>query len=95
MLVRTFASAVTGIDAVTVTIEVNESRGVQFFLVGLPDSAVRGSHQRIESSEVHFPSRVKFLSDITDYFFSMSFPDLNLLSWGSCGNKSCLLLNLK
>jgi magnesium chelatase family protein len=50
MLVRTFASAVTGIDAVTVTIEVNVSRGVRFFLVGLPDSAVKESQQRIESS---------------------------------------------
>jgi len=50
MLVRTFASAVTGIDAVTVTIEVNESRGVQFFLVGLPDSAVKESQHRIASA---------------------------------------------
>ena len=50
MLVRTFASAVTGIDAVTVAIEVNVSRGVRFFLVGLPDVAVRESQQRIESS---------------------------------------------
>ena len=37
MLVKTFASAVTGIDAVTVTIVVNVSCGVHFFLVGLPD----------------------------------------------------------
>jgi magnesium chelatase family protein len=50
MLVRTFASAVTGIDAVTVTIEVNVSRGIRFFLVGLPDSAVKESQQRIESA---------------------------------------------
>jgi magnesium chelatase family protein len=50
MLVRTFASAVMGIDAVTVTIEVNVSRGVRFFLVGLPDSAVKESQQRIESA---------------------------------------------
>lgn len=50
MLIRTFASAVTGIDAVTVTIEVNESRGVQFFLVGLPDSAVKESQHRIVSA---------------------------------------------
>ncbi len=50
MLVRTFASAVTGIDAVTVTIEVNVSRGIRFFLVGLPDVAVKESQQRIESS---------------------------------------------
>jgi magnesium chelatase family protein len=61
MLVKTFASAVTGIDAVTVTIEVNVSRGVQFFLVGLPDSAVRESHQRIESAlralNLHWPGK--------------------------------------
>jgi magnesium chelatase family protein len=50
MLVRTFASAVTGIDAVTVTVEVNVSHGVRFFLVGLPDVAVKESQQRIESS---------------------------------------------
>jgi len=50
MLVKTFASAVTGIDAVTVTIEVNVSRGIRFFLVGLPDVAVKESQQRIESA---------------------------------------------
>jgi magnesium chelatase family protein len=50
MLVRTFGSAVAGIDAVTVTIEVNVSRGIRFFLVGLPDVAVKESQQRIESS---------------------------------------------
>jgi len=50
MLVRTFASAVMGIDAVTVTIEVNVSKGIRFFLVGLPDVAVKESQQRIESA---------------------------------------------
>ena len=50
MLVRTFASSVNGIDAVTVTIEVNVSRGIRFFLVGLPDIAVKESQQRIESA---------------------------------------------
>jgi magnesium chelatase family protein len=50
MLVRTFASSVTGIDAVTVTIEVNVSGGIRFFLVGLPDVAVKESLQRIESA---------------------------------------------
>lgn len=50
MLVKTFASAVAGIDAVTVTIEVNVSRGIRFFLVGLPDVAVKESQQRIESA---------------------------------------------
>ena len=61
MLVRTFASAVAGIEAVTVTIEVNESRGVQFFLVGLPDSAVKESQHRIASAlgalDHHWPGK--------------------------------------
>ena len=50
MLVKTYGSALNGIDAITVTIEVNSDRGVQFFLVGLPDSAVKESQQRIESA---------------------------------------------
>ena len=50
MLVKTFGSALNGINAITVTIEVNIDRGVQFFLVGLPDSAVKESQQRIESA---------------------------------------------
>jgi magnesium chelatase family protein len=50
MLVKTFASSVCGIDAVTVTVEVNVSIGVRFFLVGLPDVAVKESQQRIESA---------------------------------------------
>ena len=50
MLIRTFTSAVNGIDAVPVTIEVNVSRGIRFFLVGLPDVAVKESQQRIESA---------------------------------------------
>lgn len=61
MLIRTFTSAVNGIDAVTVTIEVNVSRGVRFFLVGLPDVAVRESQQRIESAlralDLHWPGK--------------------------------------
>jgi len=61
MLVRTFASAVAGIDAVTITIEVNVSQGVRFFLVGLPDVAVKESQQRIESAirtlGYHWPGR--------------------------------------
>ena len=50
MLVKTYGSALNGIEAFTVTIEVNIDRGVQFFLVGLPDSAVKESQQRIESA---------------------------------------------
>ena len=50
MLVKTFGSAIYGINATTITIEVNMEPGVQFFMVGLPDSAVKESHQRIEAS---------------------------------------------
>ena len=50
MLIKTFASAVHGIDATTITIEVDISQGIKFFLVGLPDSAVKESQQRIESA---------------------------------------------
>lgn len=50
MLVKTFGSAVHGIKATTITIEVSVSRGINFFLVGLPDSAVRESQQRIATA---------------------------------------------
>ncbi|MDX9929718.1 MAG: YifB family Mg chelatase-like AAA ATPase [Bacteroidales bacterium] len=50
MLVKTYTGTVIGIDAVTITVEVNTSQGVRFFLVGLPDVAVRESQQRIESA---------------------------------------------
>ena len=47
MLVKTFGFAVHGINATKVTVEVNISPGVNFFLVGLPDSAVKESQQRV------------------------------------------------
>lgn len=47
MLVKSYSAAVQGIEATVVTIEVNLSRGIKFFLVGLPDSAVKESHERI------------------------------------------------
>ncbi len=50
MLVKLFGAAVQGIDATIVTIEVNSSRGIKFFLVGWPDSAVKESHERIISA---------------------------------------------
>lgn len=50
MLVKTFGSAVFGIRAILVTVEVYMDTGIQFFMVGLPDSAVKESHQRIESA---------------------------------------------
>ncbi len=55
MLVKTYASAVQGIDAQTITVEVNAGGTVQagkigYFLVGLPDNAVREGYQRIEAA---------------------------------------------
>jgi len=50
MLVKTFGSAVVGVDAITITIEVNVDRGIKFFMVGLPDNAVKESQQRIEAA---------------------------------------------
>lgn len=50
MLVKVFSAAVQGIEATTITIEVNLSRGIKYFLVGLPDNAVKESHERILSA---------------------------------------------
>ena len=50
MLIKTYGAAVRGIDATTITIEVNVGQGVNFFLVGLPDSAVKESQQRIDAA---------------------------------------------
>ncbi|PNE28972.1 magnesium chelatase [Tannerella sp. oral taxon 808] len=50
MLIKTYAAAVYGISAIRITIEVSCVKGIQFFLVGLPDVAVRESHERIISA---------------------------------------------
>ncbi|QZE16033.1 YifB family Mg chelatase-like AAA ATPase [Halosquirtibacter laminarini] len=51
MLVKTYGSTLQGIDAITITIEVDvSSAGIRFHLVGLPDSAVKESQQRIEAA---------------------------------------------
>ncbi|MDR0370423.1 MAG: YifB family Mg chelatase-like AAA ATPase [Prevotellaceae bacterium] len=47
MLVKTFGAAVHGINATTITIEVSVGQGIRFLLVGLPDNAVKESHERI------------------------------------------------
>jgi magnesium chelatase family protein len=50
MLVKLFGAAVQGINATLITIEVNVSRGIRFLLVGLPDTSVKESHERIVSA---------------------------------------------
>ncbi|MBE9491888.1 MAG: YifB family Mg chelatase-like AAA ATPase [Bacteroidetes bacterium] len=50
MLAKTYGSAILGINAITITVEVIIDQGINFFMVGLPDSAVKESHQRIEAA---------------------------------------------
>ena len=50
MLVKTYGSAIIGVSAVTVTVEVTVSPGAGFSIVGLPDNAVKESGQRIASA---------------------------------------------
>ena len=50
MLVKVFGAAVQGINATPITIEVNCTKGIKFFLVGLPDTSVKESHKRIISA---------------------------------------------
>ncbi len=50
MLVKTFGAALYGIDAITITIEVNITKGISMHIVGLPDNAVKESQQRIHTA---------------------------------------------
>ncbi len=51
MLVKTYGSAVYGVEAITITVEVNVMPGnVHYYIVGLPDNAVKESLQRVESA---------------------------------------------
>lgn len=50
MFVRSYAASVVGVGAIPVTVEVNLSRGIGMYLVGLPDSAVKESQDRIRSA---------------------------------------------
>lgn len=50
MLIKTYGSAVYGVDAITITIEVNVGAGSKYYMVGLPDNAVKESLFRVESA---------------------------------------------
>ena len=50
MFVKTFGCALYGIHAILITVEVCIDQGINFFMVGLPDNAVKESHQRIDSA---------------------------------------------
>ncbi|MCH2034795.1 MAG: YifB family Mg chelatase-like AAA ATPase [Tenacibaculum sp.] len=50
MLVKVHGSAVFGVEAITITVEVNIDKGIGYHLVGLPDNAVRESSYRISAA---------------------------------------------
>lgn len=50
MLSKTYGSAVYGVNATMITLEVTVAQGLGFFMVGLADSAVKESQQRVEAS---------------------------------------------
>lgn len=50
MLVKVFGSAVFGVEATTITVEVNVDKGVGYHLVGLPDNAIKESSYRIAAA---------------------------------------------
>lgn len=53
MIAKTYGAALVGIDALTIRVETSVERGVNFMLVGLPDSAVKESHYRIATALAH------------------------------------------
>jgi magnesium chelatase family protein len=61
MLVKVFGSAVFGVEATTITVEVNIDNGIGYHLVGLPDSAIKESSYRIaaalKNNQYHFPGK--------------------------------------
>ena len=61
MLVKTYGSAVYGVDAATITAEISVENGSAYLLVGLPDNAVKESQFRIETAikhiDYHWPRR--------------------------------------
>lgn len=70
MLVKTYASAVEGVDAQTITVEVNAGgapgkKGF-YFLVGLPDSAIKESFQRIETAIGNVGKRMKRVKTVVN-----------------------------
>ena len=50
MLVKVFGSAVFGVEATTITVEVNMDKGIGYHLVGLPDNAIKESSYRISAA---------------------------------------------
>ncbi|MBW7935691.1 MAG: magnesium chelatase, partial [Flavobacteriales bacterium] len=50
MMIKTYGSAVHGVNAIRITIETNMVPGSNFYMVGLPDNAVKESQRRVEAA---------------------------------------------
>ena len=72
MLVKTFCAAVMGLEATTITIEVNMTRGVMFHLSGLADTAVKESYDRIRAAM----SNIGFKPPTADLTINLSPADI-------------------
>ena len=64
MLVKTYCAAVMGLEAITVTVEINIDRGVMFHLSGLADTSIKESYDRIKAALTNIGFRMP-ISDIT------------------------------
>ena len=62
MLAKTFCAAVVGLEATTITIEVNMTRGVMYNLSGMADTAVRESYSRITAALPNVGYRIPLAS---------------------------------
>jgi len=65
-LAKTFGSAVFGISATTIEIEVNISKGGKYFLVGLPDLAVKEGYERIKAALINNAHRMPGLKIVVN-----------------------------
>src|SRR5512138_3230953 len=67
MLAKALSSAVYGVDAQTITVEVYAGKGTKYFMVGLPDNAVKESQQRVDAclkNNGYFMTRRKIIVNL-------------------------------
>jgi magnesium chelatase family protein len=79
MLVKVFGSAVFGVEATTITVEVNIDKGIGYHLVGLPDNAIKESSYRIAAA-------------LKNNGYSMVKKDNHQHGSCSCGRKALLMI---
>src|SRR5687768_17237048 len=95
MLVKTFGSAVYGVEAITISVEVNVMSGKDYFIVGLPDNAVKESLKRVESAiktNGYFMPRTKLVVNLAPADIKKSGSSFDLaIAMGTLGASEQLL----